>query len=210
MKNKLKFLFLISFVVLAFSSCKDKNSPSIMLEGDVVMEHVLNAPFVEPGYIAMDDKDGDITAKVTVSELDVNTTGVKSIVYTVSDEEGNTDSVVREVTVYNELRDFNAAWKAEYIQPYPGTDKIDYTDSITASTTKNMQIVFQNFANNSNAALTGTVVMNGNDATINFDSQTIGGSSFSSDYAVIEENLSKITIDYTIGSTRGVIVFDKQ
>ena len=205
MTNKLNFLLLMTFLVFAFTSCKDATAPMIMLEGQGTMEHVLNADFIEPGFVAMDDKDGDVTDKVTVSTLDVNAAGAQIITYTVTDAEGNVATVERNVTVYNEVTNFEAFWNAEYVQPYPGLVKLNYTESITASATENMKIVFSNFAN-SGTAVTGTVILEG---VINAPVV-----SFADDIAVndapIRNNMTKITVDYTLSSVRGVIVFDKQ
>ena len=57
--------------------------------------------YEEPGFTANDNVDGDITANVSVSEVDTSSPGEKEIVYTVSDTSGNTVSVSRIISVKN-------------------------------------------------------------------------------------------------------------
>ncbi len=56
--------------------------------------------YVEPGYSATDDPDGDITANVVVQNpVDINVAGIYRVSYTVSDKAGNSASIRRYVKV---------------------------------------------------------------------------------------------------------------
>ena len=58
------------------------------------------AIFLEPGVQANDERDGDLSARVSVSGLvDVNTTGLYILTYNVFDSAGNLDTVHRRVNV---------------------------------------------------------------------------------------------------------------
>lgn len=78
----------------------DVTAPVITLTGDTVMELDNGAVYEEPGFVATDDCDGDVTAMVTVEgTVDGNTAGTYTLVYTVTDAGGNTATVERTVTV---------------------------------------------------------------------------------------------------------------
>nr|WP_158217329.1 S8 family serine peptidase [Microbulbifer agarilyticus] len=52
--------------------------------------HAVGQPWQDPGYIGWDLLDGDLTDAVTYTEVDVNSLGVQTIRYAVSDSAGNT------------------------------------------------------------------------------------------------------------------------
>lgn len=78
----------------------DPVAPEITLEGG--QEFVVSAgqPFQEPGFTAIDNGDGDLTALVRVEgTVDVYRPGDYPLTYTVTDSFGNTATVVRNVQV---------------------------------------------------------------------------------------------------------------
>ena len=78
----------------------DVTAPVITLTGEAVMELDNGAVYEEPGFAAMDDCDGDVTAMVTVEgTVDGNTAGSYTLVYTVTDAGGNVATAERTVTV---------------------------------------------------------------------------------------------------------------
>ena len=78
---------------------KDPIPPKITLKGGVV-ELMAGGKYVEPGFSANDNCDGDITSRVTVSNpVDVYRPGTYTVSYTVADSYENTDTVTRKVTV---------------------------------------------------------------------------------------------------------------
>src|SRR3989304_10048610 len=88
-KNALIALIFIIFLVSILDCKRDKEEPVITLEGEKTVKLALNASYVEPGYTASDDKDGDITRKVIVSDTIIpDTVGTYIIQYKVSDEKG--------------------------------------------------------------------------------------------------------------------------
>ena len=155
------FLALMLLSLVGFFACEGDISPVIILEGGDSIDHVLNQEFIDPGFTAFDDDDGDVTSLVTATELNVNLAGNQIITYTVVDSKENTTEVLRTVNVYNEINIMAGNWIGEYVFPYPGIDKQEYMDSISPSTSINMNIVIQDFAGNIGANLIGTVVLSG-------------------------------------------------
>lgn len=91
----------------------DVTPPVITLKGknpDTVK--VGSGAYTDPGYTAIDDVDGDVTSKVTVSELfgkplpiSLAQAGSYTLVYTVSDKAGNPATVTRVVYVVGQSND---------------------------------------------------------------------------------------------------------
>ena len=78
----------------------DTTSPTISLTGGTSYSHGTGTTWVDPGYEASDTVDGNLTASVTVSgNVDINTNGTYSLVYSVSDAAGNEANVTRSVSV---------------------------------------------------------------------------------------------------------------
>jgi len=68
----------------------DTTIPVITLSGDSTLDHVNGQIFVDPGYIASDNIDGDVATNVVTSgALDVNTDGTYVLSYDVVDSAGN-------------------------------------------------------------------------------------------------------------------------
>ncbi len=79
---------------------KDIVPPTLTLTGGDICKSQIGEAFVDPGFIATDDCDGDITSAVSVSgSVNTNKRGKNSLVYSVTDSAGNTASVTREVLV---------------------------------------------------------------------------------------------------------------
>lgn len=69
---------------------KDKTSPIITLKGDKEIEISYGETYIEDGYEALDDLDGDLTDKVKItSNIDDSKLGSYEIIYEVTDTEGN-------------------------------------------------------------------------------------------------------------------------
>lgn len=69
----------------------DTTPPELRLEGELVCYDLPEKQFIEPGYSAADNVDGDITDRVTCEEVD------GKLVYTVSDLSGNTVQATRDI-----------------------------------------------------------------------------------------------------------------
>ncbi len=82
----------------------DTKPPEIDLEGDDVITLNYGEEFKEPGYLATDNYDGDITNNVKVSgKVNKNKPGIYKITYNVSDLSGNKTKTTRKVIVKESL-----------------------------------------------------------------------------------------------------------
>ncbi|MFC3343048.1 immunoglobulin-like domain-containing protein [Paenibacillus abyssi] len=81
----------------------DNTAPSLVLIGSNPMDVPAGQAYVEPGAIATDTTDGNISASSIVITGNVNTSraGTYPVSYQVSDHAGNTASVTRSVYVYD-------------------------------------------------------------------------------------------------------------
>jgi hypothetical protein len=78
----------------------DTNPPTITLNGSAAIQLTVGDTFTDPGATALDDVDGDLTAKIVVSgSVDTSTPGMYTLTYSVSDAAGNNAQVSRVVTV---------------------------------------------------------------------------------------------------------------
>ncbi|MDO4566246.1 MAG: DUF5011 domain-containing protein [Oscillospiraceae bacterium] len=79
---------------------EDRRIPELSLNYTDDMTIDLGSSFVEPGYTAWDNYDGDLTSSVEVEgEVDASTAGVYELIYSVSDSNGNRALATRRVTV---------------------------------------------------------------------------------------------------------------
>jgi len=104
---------------------EDTTAPLLILVGDAVIDWEKGKAYVEPGYTATDDVDGDLSSKVEVTgTVDVQTAGSYTLTYTVTDAAGNTGTVQRVVTVVagnGTGEDFTVLTDLEMIWVEPGT-----------------------------------------------------------------------------------------
>ena len=85
---------------------KDIGKPVITLNEGEVIKLPINEKFVEPGYEAIDNLDGNITSKVKVEgTVDETKVGRYTLTYTVSDEHGNKAAKNRFVEVSDKSPD---------------------------------------------------------------------------------------------------------
>lgn len=78
----------------------DSKNPVITLKGGSDIIALPNSSFAEPGYVALDNGDGDITDNVKIEgSVDTSKEGEYFIKYSVSDRSGNKAEVSRKVTV---------------------------------------------------------------------------------------------------------------
>lgn len=74
----------------------DKIAPAIELTGGDVLQIIAGSKFVEPGFKAIDDIDGDISSEVVVKgQVDTKRAGNYSLFYSVKDIAGNYSSLVK-------------------------------------------------------------------------------------------------------------------
>ena len=79
---------------------KDTVKPVITLKGAATINLTQGDTYVEPGYTAIDDRDGDITHLVTVSGTVATAyAGEYALTYTVYDKAGNVGTAIRKIIV---------------------------------------------------------------------------------------------------------------
>jgi len=82
---------------------KDLEKPIITLEKDNI-ELNINDKYIEPGYNANDNYDGDLTDKVIVkNDVDVSKIGNYKVYYTVKDSSNNETTQIRNVSVVDKI-----------------------------------------------------------------------------------------------------------
>ena len=97
----------------------DKVGPTLELKGDanIEVEYSLTDDYVEPGYYAVDNFDGDVTDKVvttiTYNNIETNMIsydipGTYVIKYTVLDSQGNKMVKTRTITVVDPIKEIKA------------------------------------------------------------------------------------------------------
>ncbi len=81
----------------------DPIPPELTLSGDAVVQVLAGQAYVDPGFQASDNVDGDITSRVTVTgNVDTSSLGRYTLTYTVADGYGNTATQTRMVKVVRE------------------------------------------------------------------------------------------------------------
>jgi len=83
----------------------ESQAPEITLIGEASITHEAGTPFTDPGAIAIDSFEGDLTSSILVAgTVDANTPGTYGISYNVSDGSGNqATGLTREVIVVDTL-----------------------------------------------------------------------------------------------------------
>src|SRR5690606_27698774 len=77
-----------------------RGAPVLALKGAATMIVTVGEPFDDPGAVAFDDEDGDLTASIVVENpVDTSVIGWYSVTYAVTDSAGNTATATREVEV---------------------------------------------------------------------------------------------------------------
>jgi hypothetical protein len=149
------YLSVLVILALLLQSCKndeelpapttDTQPPVIILSGTNPFYTISGNMYTEPGYNAVDNVDGNVTANVIVnnSELNTDSIGEYDVHYSVSDNAGNTGSKSRLVKVINSASIYNGTYITE-IQ-CPGMPLYNYSETVTASTTVNNRIFFGKF-----------------------------------------------------------------
>jgi formylglycine-generating enzyme required for sulfatase activity len=103
----------------------DTTNPVLTLLGDANMSQAKDSAWVDPGATASDSLDGNLTSSITIiGTVDVNTTGVYTLTYSVSDEASNETNATRTVHVgmaSTHNADLNATVQLQMLWVEPGT-----------------------------------------------------------------------------------------
>ncbi len=124
----------------------DGVQPTLSLSGTSPMYVKHGSSFKEPGFAALDNKDGNLTERVKVSgSVDTSKNGTYLLEYNVSDDAGNSVKRIRKVVVYSGLtaKDFASVpknGKTVYLTfddgPGPYTEKLlGYLDQYDVEST---------------------------------------------------------------------------
>ncbi len=100
-------LILTLFLIALISACGGSSevdtldlSPVISLNGNAEISLTQGTEFSDPGAVANDEEDGDLSSSITVeSNLDVFAVGEYEITYSVTDSAGNSSSITRTITI---------------------------------------------------------------------------------------------------------------
>ena len=83
----------------------DDINPVIKLKGEQIIKMSINKQYIEPGYIAIDEYDGDITDKVQITgEIDAENYGEYVLTYKATDNSNNQTEVNRIIKVVDEIK----------------------------------------------------------------------------------------------------------
>lgn len=86
----------------------DLAAPSLYLRGETSTYIKVGTSYVDPGYTARDNIDGDVTGRVSVSgRVDTSRMGINVLTYTVTDAFGNKATAERTVYVYQKQAEPN-------------------------------------------------------------------------------------------------------
>jgi sulfatase modifying factor 1 len=103
----------------------DTTNPVLTLLGDANVSQAKNSAWVDPGATASDSLDGNLTSSITITgTVDVNTTGVYTLTYSISDGASNEANATRVVNVgqaSTHNADLNASVQLQMLWVEPGT-----------------------------------------------------------------------------------------
>jgi len=96
---EIKYNYLYSYITRTVNVV-DTKEPVINLEGNLEINLVKDGTYVEPGFNAYDEYDGDLTANVVVSNnINTKESGSYEVLYQVEDSSGNKTTVSRKISV---------------------------------------------------------------------------------------------------------------
>ncbi len=152
---KIYALFFLVSVFLLACQPKDKQAPIIILKGNNPHIVSLNDWFKDPGAIAEDNKDRDVTAKIVMKHnVDINgpsngegTTkkaGTYTVTYTCKDNAGNTATATRKVIVKNDAEKYATRYECTVVASNQSIIQSTFIPSVDLSVdvSTNMKIWF--------------------------------------------------------------------
>ena len=95
---------------------EDKESPVIILNDSGNSYIYLKHKYIDKGFTASDNCDGDITDKVAVhNNINTNKTGDYEVTYSITDSVGNKNTVTKKVIVYDDISKVPKNGKVVYL-----------------------------------------------------------------------------------------------
>ena len=151
MKKQLSLAVAVLFSagVIFMSGCKkdDTTPPVITLTGSAVTQNLIDT-YVEPGFTATDDKDGDVKSKVVVTGVVNGLVGMYTIKYDVSDAAGNAATEqTRSLTVKSDnlAGSYNVSDVITNAVPTSNNGTYAYAVTVAQSSTDYNKILINNF-----------------------------------------------------------------
>ena len=141
----------------------DKVKPKIELIG--TGKTCPGKSYIEEGYKAIDDVDGDLTSSVKISVLD------KKIMYSVTDKSGNSKIITRSLNIYDDIKPNITLNGEDYITIYTGSSYIDKGANVSDDCDDQVSLNVEGFVDTSRVGkytITYTATdKSGNTSTVN-------------------------------------------
>ncbi len=113
----------------------DITAPELTLLGNATVYLKAGNSFTEPGYTAIDDAEGDISAKVEViTDFDKYTPGTYTVTYTVTDNYGNSSQAERKIVV-------SAVTQQPTVDPVGGVIYLTFDDGPSQHTPRLLEVL---------------------------------------------------------------------
>jgi hypothetical protein len=197
-------IILVSLLLL-FADCKkgklskDQTNPTIALIGEANLELAKGVAATDPGATANDDKDGDISSKISSdwsAQVNTNNAGDYTVTYSVSDEAGNKASVTRAVKVKNTAASVYGNYNTTFTNSF-GTSAV-FTSNVSAGDNANQFSIYPF----SGANVTVKVNMSGALGTdLTFNTSAFGNTY--SGYGTISNGGNTMNLTYTVYTGAG-------
>jgi len=211
MKNRflpLSLLSVILFSLILWSCNKDDDddtvtptdttNPVLSLNGNAIEYYDLGDTYVEAGATANDETDGNITSQIVISgTVNTNEAGLYDLVYSVSDQGGNTVSETRHVYVKADRLEGTYAVTSTVTGPGSGT--YNYTETVTSTAVYNHLTIA---GLGGYAGISIDAIADGNDVDFN-ESVIYDANGDSNNDSIIARTISS---SYSVENTGGNII----
>jgi hypothetical protein len=173
----LKNIILFSSLGLFLNSCfkEDNITPVITLKGDNTFTVIIGNEYIDPGFTAKDNKDGDITYLVKVTDYpNTDLSGVYYTKYNVSDASGNhAKEIIRTVFVSHNNISLSNIYSANGSCDFSYVNNENYFISVEKDESDSKTLYFKGFNNLSQENRIKAVIINNTGEILNIPSQTI-------------------------------------
>lgn len=164
-------------LIILLSSCfkEDVTSPVISLSGETNFTVIIGDDYIDPGFKAKDNKDGDITYLVKVTDKpNTELTGIYYTRYNVSDASGNqAKEITRIVFVSHDNVSLSNIYSAQSSCNVTGVNNGNYFVSIEKDEQDKKIFYLKGYNNLSPENRIKTVIVNNTGQVLNIPQQTI-------------------------------------